>query len=126
MKKIVLDTNFLMAIFELKIDIFEEIFRASDSQYKLFVLKSTLVELESFINGPLLSKRQAARLAKKILQEREVAILDPQSEQKLVDDQLVALEGYVVATVDADLKKRLKKKGVRLLTIRQKRYVVFE
>ena len=42
------------------------------------------------------------------------------------DDALVELakKGYVIATLDAELKKRLKKEGAKILTLRQKKYVV--
>jgi len=113
-----------MAIYDLKIDIFEEIFKACDFRYKLYVLEGTIKELESFINGSLLSKKQSAKFAKKLLISKKIKILD--CGEGLVDDQLVALEGYIIATVDAELKKRLKEKGVSVLTIRQKRYVVIE
>ncbi|MBL7051586.1 MAG: hypothetical protein ISS01_00690 [Nanoarchaeota archaeon] len=125
MEKIVLDTNFLMAIWDLKIDVFEEIFKACDFRYELYVLEGSLRELERFIKGNLLSKKQAASFAKKILASKEVKVLKTEFNGN-VDDQLVNLVGYIIATVDRDLRIKLKKKGVKVLTIRQKKYVVVE
>jgi len=114
-----------MAIWDLKIDVFDEIFKACDFSYELYVLEGSLGELERFIKGNLLSKKQAASFAKKILANKEVKVL--KSDFKgTVDDQLVDLVGYVIATVDKELRKRLKEKGVKVLTIRQKKYVVVE
>jgi len=125
MEKIVIDTNFLMAISDLKIDVFEGIRNACNFKYQLYVLEGTLDELESFIKGSLLSKRQAASFAKKVLDTKAVKVLKIKSD-KLVDNQLLALDGYIVATVDRSLRQGLKKKGVKVLTIRQKKHVVIE
>ena len=118
-----MDTSFLMAVFQLKIDILTEIDRVCDFRYEFCVLDKTIDELERLINGSLLSKRQAARLAIKLLKTRNIHIL-PTSGEGTVDDLLVSLDGYIVATVDGELKQRLKKKGTRILTIRQKKYVI--
>ncbi|MDP3919021.1 MAG: hypothetical protein Q8Q35_03935 [Nanoarchaeota archaeon] len=125
MEKIVIDTNFLMAISDLKIDVFEGIRNACNFKYQLYVLEGTLEELESFIKGSLLSKRQAASFAKKVLDTKAVKVLKIKSD-KPVDNQLLALDGYIVATVDRSLRQGLKKKGVKVLTIRQKKHVVIE
>ena len=125
MEKIVLDTNFLMAIYDLKIDVFEEIFKVCDFKYELYVLEGSIQELERFIKGNLLSKKQAALFAMKILKNKEVKVLESDFKGS-VDDQLVDLVDYIMATVDKDLRKRLKEKGVKILTIRQKKYVVAE
>jgi len=125
MEKIVLDTNFLMAIYDLKIDVFEEIFKVCDFKYELYVLEGSIQELERFIKGNLLSKKQAALFAMKILKNKEVKVLESDFKGS-VDDQLVDLVDYIIATVDKDLRKRLKEKGVKILTIRQKKYVVAE
>jgi rRNA-processing protein FCF1 len=125
MEKIVLDTSVLLSIFELKIDLFEEIKKACDFRYELFIVEGTLEELERLINGLLLSKRQAAVFAEKLLQARHVKVLETENNGS-VDDQLVDLDGYIVATADRELKRRLKAKGTRILTIRQKKYVMLE
>ncbi len=125
MEKIVLDTNILMAVFELKIDIFEEIKKACDFNYELFILDKTVDELEKFIKGPLLSKKQAASFAMKLVNSDKIKIL-PTEGLDSVDENLLKLKNCIVATVDKDLKKSLEKNGVKIITIRQKRYVVCE
>ena len=123
MKKIVLDTNILMAVLELKIDIFTEIQKALDYPYELFVLDRTLDELEKFIKGSLLSKKQAAQFAKKLIASQKIRILQTE-DPRPVDDILLDLEDFIVATVDKELKQALIKKSVPVLTIRQRKYVV--
>ncbi len=125
MEKIVLDTNFLLTVYELRLDIFEEIFRVIPSKYEIYVLSGTIKELEKLINSPLLSKKQAAKIALELIKIKNINILKI-SESQLVDDTLVDLNGYIIATIDTELKRRLKQKGTRILTIRQKKYLVLE
>ncbi len=125
MEKIILDTNFLLAVFELKIDIFAEIDRVCDFPYKLYILDRTLDEVENLIKTPLLSKKLLAKAALQLIKAKNIPTLETK-DLRPVDDILVDLEGYYVATVDMELKRRLRKKGRKILTIRQKKYVILE
>jgi len=123
-EKIVLDTSFLIASFELKVDIIEGIFNACDFKYELFVLNGTINELERLINSSSLSRKQAAKYALKLVQSHKIKVLKNEIEH--VDDALVALNGYIIATEDSELKKRLRKKNIKILNIRQKKLVMLE
>jgi len=123
-EKIVLDTSFLVAAYELKVDVIEGIFNVCDFKYELFVLDGTINELERLINSSSLSRKQAAKYALKLIQSLNIKVL--KAEQEHVDDALVALKGYIVATEDAELKRRLRMIGVKILNIRQKKLVVLE
>ncbi len=125
MEKIILDTNFLLAVFELKIDIFAEIDRVCDFPYKLYILDRSLDEVENLIKSPLLSKKLGAKAVLQLIQVKKIQTLGTQ-DPRSVDDILVDLDGYVVATVDMELKRRLRKIGRKILTIRQKKYVILE
>src|SRR3989338_9849252 len=103
MEKIVLDTNFLLAIFELKIDIFAEIDRVCDFPYTLFVLDRTIDEVENLIKGSLLSKKRTAKAALEIIKKKNIQLLETK-DLRPVDDILVDLNGYIIATVDMELK----------------------
>ncbi len=125
MEKIVLDTNFLLSVYDLKIDIFEEIFNCMDCKYELFVIKQTINELEKLINKTGFSmKQRAAKFAYNLLQAKikakMIEVLEVPGNN--VDDILAGLDGYIIATNDKELKKRCKK----VLTIKQKKYVVIE
>jgi len=124
-ERIVLDTNFLLSVFELKIDVFAEIERISHFPYRLYIVDKTIDELENLINTPLLSKKQAAKVALKLIGVKKIQLIKTH-DPRPVDDILVDLEGYIVATADAALKRRLRRKGVRILSIRQKKYLVLE
>ena len=125
MEKIILDTNFLLAVFELKIDIFAEIDRVCDFPYKLYILDRTLDEVENLIKTPLLSKKLLAKAALQLIKAKNIPTLETK-DLRPVDDILVDLEWYYVATVDMELKRRLRKKGRKILTIRQNKYVILE
>ena len=125
MEKIILDTNFLLAVFEIKVDIFAEIERICTFRYELFILDRTVDEVENLIKSPLLSKRQAAKGALQLIKLKKVQILQTEG-SRMVDDILVDLKGAIVATVDMELKRRLRKKGIQIMTIRQKKYVILE
>ena len=125
MEKIVLDTNFFLSVFELKIDIFEEIFNCMDCKYELFVVKQTIKELEKLINKTGFSKKQrAAKFALSLLnstiEAKKIVVLEVPGDN--VDDILAGLDGYIIATNDKELKKRCNK----VITIKQKKHVVIE
>ena len=124
-KIIILDTNFLLAVFELRVDIFAEIDRICSFRYELFILDRTVDEVENLIKSPLLSKRQAAKGALQLIKLKKVQILRT-DDSRMVDDILADLKGAIVATVDMELKRRLRKKGIEIMTIRQKKYVILE
>ena len=124
MEKIVLDTSFLVAAYELKVDVIEGIFNVCNFKYELFVLDGTINELERLINSSSLSRKQAANYALKLIQSHNIKVLNAEKEH--VDDALVALRGYIVATEDTELKRRLRNIGVKILNIRQKKLVVLE
>ena len=46
MKKIILDTNFIVTALKFKIDLFSELRKALDFQYEIFILDKTIDELK--------------------------------------------------------------------------------
>jgi len=124
MKTVIIDTNALMAISEMKIDLFEELQKCCDFKYRVVVLEGTIRELEKIKREQRLKFKIAARMALQLLKLKKVEIF-PQS-TGIVDDILVDYShgGYLVLTQDIELKKRLLKP---YMTIRQgKRIVIVE
>ncbi len=119
MKRIIIDTNALMAIAELKIDVFSELETVCDFQYKLYVLEGTIRELEEIKEKQRLKFKLAAKLALALLAAKKVSVLESIG---TVDDALVghSLQGDIVLTQDLYLKKRLQKP---YMTIRQKKFI---
>jgi len=120
MKKIIIDTNALMAISELSLDIFTAINDFCDFTYSLHVLEGTIKELEKIKEEQRGKFKMAASLALQLLKAKNVKVIPSMGH---VDDILVeySQKGYLVLTQDVGLKKRLHKP---YLTIRQKKKVV--
>lgn len=118
-KRIILDTNFLLAIGQFNIDIFSELERICDFPYSIYVLDKTVDELNRIASGK--KDKASAKLVLDIIKDR-VKIL--KTKKGYADDLLVDLAGKdtVIATQDKGLKKRIKTK---IITMRQKKYLVF-
>ncbi len=111
MRKIVLDTNFLINCAKFKIDFFSEIERICTFTYKLSVTEATLNELDRL-------KPKQLKLIKALLSKVDKI----PSENNYADTQLIQLskEGAIIATQDQLLKKQLTKPYI---IIRQKKYL---
>ena len=127
MKKILLDTNFLMACKQFKVDIFTQIDKISDFKYGIFVLDKTLDELKKIIEEQKGKNREAARIALKLIAIKNIKVVKTKSDKK-TDDVILDVaseDDYIVATQDKELKSRLKEKNVPMMVLRQKKKVVF-
>ena len=124
-KKILLDTNFLLIPAQFNIDIFSEIDKLMLAKYKLFTLDKIIGELESIQKDKKqkLKNKNAAKLALQLLKAKKVNIVKTK-ENKPVDDILVILKEYIIATQDIDLKNRLKAKKVKIITLRAKKKLI--
>lgn len=121
MKKIILDTNFLLAIGQFHVDIFSELERICDFPYEVYILDKTIEELKRIIRTGRKGKF-AAKLALEFIKGR-VKLLEGRG--NFVDNILVDLadKDTIIATQDRELKKRIK---TRIITIKQKKYLAFE
>jgi len=110
--KIVLDTNFLISCLKFKIDFFSELIGE-----KLYIVDKTKLELEKLINGKNAKDKQRAKIISALIKNK-VKILKSKADET-VDDTLARLKGYVIATQDKELKKRIK--GKKLIIRAQKK-----
>ena len=124
MKRIIIDTNALMAIGEFNLDVFTEVKYVMDVKYKIYILDGTLDELHKIMVEQRGKYKRFAKLALSIIDAKKVEILVTNDSCCDVDDLLVELsqKGDLVLTQDVLLKKRLQKP---YLTIRQKKKVIF-
>jgi len=127
MKKILLDTNFLLIPYQFNVDIFSEIDRIMLEKYQLFVLDKTIDELKKITKDEKqkLKNRNAAKLALQLIKAKKVKILKTKQDLP-VDGLIVKLKGYIVATQDIGLKKRLKGKKTQIITLRAKKTLIFD
>ncbi len=115
MKRVILDTNAIMAVAQFKIDVFDQL-----HGYDVFIVQGTLNELHKIVKEGKGKDKRAAKLGLQLLSAKKIDILPSEGH---VDDILVAynLKGYDVLTQDLGLKRRLTKP---YFTIRQKKYIV--
>jgi len=124
MRRIMLDTNFLLIPAQFKVDIFSEMHRICDFSYELLVLDKTLDELKGIVEKQKGRHKKAAKLALALLNAKKVKILRTAQEGS-VDDILkkTASKEDIVATQDRELRRALRKKGISLIALRQKKYL---
>jgi rRNA-processing protein FCF1 len=116
--KVIIDTNALMAISEMKIDIFSEL-QVTLGPNEPYVMEGTITELNKIIDEQRGKYQRAAKLALAIIKGK-VKLLSGKGD---VDDLLIkqSMQGTLVLTQDQALKRKLKKP---YLTIRQKKKII--
>lgn len=127
MKKIIIDTNFLLIPEQFKVDIISEIARIMDTGYKLYVIDKTVDELNGIIEKEAPKYRDAAKIGLLILKKNNICEI--KTHEGNVDDLIFEaacedVKDTIVATQDRELKARLKKKGVKAIALRQKHYLI--
>jgi len=136
---VIVDTNFLLIPAQFKLDVFSEISRIVNTAHSVYILDRTREELEHIIESQKGKNRLAAKLALQLvlihLKTKDLKILPspqehirPKTAEKAVDDLIVEIAAadpgkWIVATQDLELKKRLRKHGVKLIVLRQKSHL---
>lgn len=127
MKAVILDTDFLVHCASFKIDYVEELRRILDFSHEIFIIDKTLDELDSIVEHQKGKVKADAKLAKAILKVKKIAEIKTKKD-KIVDELILGIvnkEEHAVATMDAELKRKLKAKGIPVVVIRQKKYLQF-
>ncbi len=126
--RVLLDTNFLMLPIRFSVDIKSELGRIVESSFKLVTTLAVVDELLRLKHqvkpGEVKEIDFALATAEGI--EKIDDILGPKED---VDDQLIRLarsRGVVVATTDADLRRRLRKAYLPVIYMRQSRYLAID
>lgn len=124
-KEVVIDTNFFMVPFQFNVDIITELENKLPS-YKLITPSFVINELKGLKRNNKGKVRINANLALKLANSSKVEIKDISLlENETVDDALLRVS-EVLATNDIELKNRAKNKGITIVYLRQKRYIVVE
>ncbi len=117
MKKILLDTNFLLAPVQFKADIYEQI--TTD----FFTLDACVEELEKIAKKKTKAGVQA-KAALILARTKNVRIV--KAAKKNVDEALVEAakqHNYIVATNDRKLIMKLKTEGIAIVRLRQRKFM---
>ena len=113
MKRIVLDTDFILEALKNRIDVKVELARIMDYNYEICVLDRTLDELKG---------KKGEKLARTFIESLKII---ETSRDKSVDELLFGLNDIIVATQDRELKEKLKNRDIAIITIRQKKFLRF-
>lgn len=128
MKRIIIDTNFLMLPFKFRLDIFSEFSRICDFSYSLCIYEKSIDELKKIINEQHGKNKKAAQFALKLIKLKNIGILKPEQKDagSLSVDELM-LNGIshdaIIATQDLQLRKKLLKRGAAVIISRQRKYL---
>lgn len=119
MKRIILDTNILMIPGQFGIDIFEEIDKIIQENYKIVTLDSVIKELEG-ISKSKSKNAKNAKIGLDLLKIKEIEII--KAKKNNVDQEILDIFGKstIVATNDTVLRKKLKNRGIKVLCLREK------
>jgi len=121
--KIILDTNALMVPAEFGVDIFSELGRLGFDEW--IVPPGVARELEGIASRGRGKGRDAARVALSLMDRCRT--IETEGAVGNVDDSIVELAvemKVAVFTNDAELKGRLRERGVKVVHLRQRSYLV--
>jgi rRNA-processing protein FCF1 len=118
MKKIILDTNFLIDLGRFKISI-DEIGKILPENYEMEVTAPSIEELKK-IAATNIEESKFAKYALMVIDLRKIQIL---SADEFADDSILSLadKDTLVATNDIELRRKLKIKGIRCIYVRAKK-----
>jgi uncharacterized protein len=122
--KFMLDTNFMMVPGQFKLDIYEKLREFGNAE--LYTTSLSLAELVKIADG---KGRDAgsARIGLILLKREGVKVIP--SEDSNADEaikRIAVKDSMVVCTADKKLKDVLKKNGVKVMSLRQGRYLEIE
>jgi hypothetical protein len=126
--RVLLDTNFLMLPLRFGVDIKSEIGRIVEASFTLVTTSAIVDELKRLKTQVKPAEVKEIDFAINLTETLE-KIDDVSKPREDVDDQLVRLadrDGYVVATTDAELRRRLRSRGLPVIFLRQSRYLAID
>ena len=125
---VVLDTNFILIPIRFGIDITAELGRVVEASFVLAVTPAVLEELKRLEGKVKAAEVKDVRFALNMASGLKVTD-DVLSKGEDVDDQLLRLaveRGYIIATTDAGLRRRLRERGLPVVYMRQGRHLAIE
>jgi len=115
---VVLDTSVLLMIYE-GVDVIEKLDEALGARCEYYVTEGVIKELIRLSTIHQGRKGRAARLALEYLKGK-VNVLYTREDFPVADEEIenvvMSIKGFIVATNDKELRRRLKRLGVRVVT----------
>ncbi|MBI2579282.1 MAG: hypothetical protein HYW27_00085 [Candidatus Aenigmarchaeota archaeon] len=113
MRKIILDTNFLLAPLQAKADVYS-------MEGDLYTLESCVNELKR-LSGEKTRRGSQAKAALEIVRGRVKVIKNPMNADRMMAEY--AAKGYIIATNDKKLITKLKKLGHSVIRLKQNKII---
>lgn len=115
-EKILLDTNFLTAPFQLSFSLFDELER-------LYPYADVCTIEDAIEESKSIEKGKYKQLVPQLIQKENIEVFQTEGEGE-VDDLLVDIcDEFIVATNDKELKERILEKGRPVIIIRQSNHL---
>jgi len=123
MRRIIIDTNFLLIPLQFNVDIFSEFERICNFHYRLCILSESVMELEGITQTQKSKSRKAAAFALKLAKLKKIHIIE--TEKGYVDSLILetAKKEDIVATQDAELRRKLAAKGISVIYLRSRQFL---
>jgi rRNA-processing protein FCF1 len=125
MKTFLFDTNFLLLPGLQGIDVFGELNRLVSESHQLATLSSVVGELEG-MRKTASNRGVAANVALELIKQKKVRVHEThlKADDSLLDYALKH-ENTVVCTNDRELKRKLKKHGIRVISPKGRSYLTY-
>lgn len=126
--RVILDSNFLFIPLQFHVDIFEELKKLLNQQFKPVLLQPTYQELLRIAEHGPPKLRQQASLALKLAEKCSIVHVETLPGENH-DDVIVRVAKEwrcLVATNDRELRRRLRKEKVPTIFLRQRAYLNIE
>lgn len=114
--KVLFDTNLLIAAFEIPVDVVKRVEELLEVKIEPVILASQLQELEKMASSD--RRLKVSRIARTVIDYVKARFKIVEDFGVKVDDAIVKAaeeEGYIVATNDRELRRRLRKCGVTVI-----------
>jgi uncharacterized protein len=140
-KRVIIDTNMLLVPGQFTVDVFTELDRVVEEPYEAAILQGSVAELAKIVSGATKASaedRRAAKLAVMLVEHqgardftaatesrcKGLKIIGGSAEQH-VDDAIVSIadDETLVATNDGGLKRRLLERGIRVIYLKNRKYL---
>jgi len=116
---VIIDTNMLMAIVQFKIDVLSELKRLGARN--IYIIDGTLEELKNINESKII-----INTLNNLINEKEIKIIHSNGP---VDNEILRISKenkFAIATNDKEIIKKAKQMKIRIIRIRQKKFLVIE
>ena len=121
--RVIADTSFLMVPGMFGVDVMSELDRLLQRRYSLVIPKPVVEELKKLAARGKPAERSAARLGIALAKRGKVVDAEDNADEAILT---MACENCVVGTTDAELRRKLRRKGVSVMYLREKSHLALD